>query len=377
MASGCSASCGSSSGGDVARAGALALAGLLISVALAGTPAEAFQNRRGLQAYQRMIADSRREQASIRDSITRLNRQARYPLAGSGGNAAVEAVGLLGRTAGRLAAASSGDGDFDDPPTVPRPLTRAEKIRILEQNAAAGDVEAHLLLEQMHREGHGVPRDPARALQHLEKAAALGHLPSQRLAAMRLYTGTDAPEDATRAARWFEAAALQGDAESQYAIGVLHALGEGVPQDDARAVAWYRKAAAAGSRGGQHAMGIRHLDGKGVPQDDAEAMAWFRRAAEQGYAPAQYNLGSMYRDGRGAPKGDESRTIAAGLYLQAARQGLAEAQYMLGLMHTTGVGVPRDLRQAEHWWAKAAEQGDAESAQLLEGLRRHVRQNGY
>ncbi len=353
--------------------GAMALAAVLALGASAG-PAEAFQNRRGLQSYQRTILDARREQASIRDSITRLNRQARYP---SAGNGAVEAVGLLGRMAGRMASASADGEDFDDPPSAPRPLTRAEKVRILEQQAAQGDLQAHLLLEQLHREGHGVPKDPARALRHLEQAAVLGHLPSQQLAAMRLYTGRDAPEDAARAARWFEAAAQQGDAESQYAIGVMLALGEGVAQDDDRAVAWYAKAAAGGSRGGQHAMGIRHLDGRGVRQDDAQAMAWFRRAADQGYAPAQYNLAGMYRDGRGVAKSDEHMAIAASLYLQAAQQGLADAQYMLGLMHTTGVGTPRDLRQAELWWQRAADQGDAESARLLEGLRQHVRQKGY
>jgi TPR repeat protein len=352
---------------------AMVTAAVLAALSVAG-PAEAFQNRRGLQSYQRTILDARREQASIRDSITRLNRQARYP---SAGNGAVEAVGLLGRMAGRMAAASADDEDFDDPPSVPRPLTRAEKIRILEQQSAQGDVQAHLLLEQLYREGHGVPKDPARALGHLEQAATLGHLPSQQLAAMRLYTGREAPEDAARAARWFEAAAAQGDAESQYAIGVLYALGEGVARDDARAVAWYTKAANGGSRGGQHAMGIRHLDGKGVRQDDAQALAWFRRAADQGYAPAQYNLASMYRDGRGVAKSDEHMALAAGLYLKAAQQGLPDAQYMLGLMHTTGVGTARDLRQAEHWWARAAEQGDEESARLLEGLRQHVRHKGY
>lgn len=357
------------------RAAAWALFALAVLLTASG-PADAFQNRRGLQAYQRIILDSRREQAGIRDSIARLNRQARYPLAGSG-SAVGDAVALLGRTAGRMAAQSARDGDFDDPPDVPRPMTRAEKIRIVEQDAAQGNVEANLLLEQMHREGHGVTASAARALLYLERAAAAGHLPSQKQAAGRFYTGDGAPLDAARAARWFEAAAQQGDADSQYAIGVLCALGDGVAQDDARAVAWYAKAAERGSRGGQHAMGIRHLDGKGVPQDDAKAMAWFRRAAEQGYAPAQYNLATMYREGRGVPKGEASLAEAGRLYLEAAQQGLADAQYMLGLMHTTGVGAARDLRQAEHWWSKAAEQGDEESARLLDGLRRHVRQNGY
>ena len=50
--------------------------------------------------------------------------------------------------------------------------------------------------------------------------------------------------------------------------------------------------------------------------------------------------------------------------LQVAEQGNAKAQFYLGVMYANGQGVRQNEKQAEHWYRKAAEQGDA-SAQYI------------
>ena len=43
-----------------------------------------------------------------------------------------------------------------------------------------------------------------------------------------------------------------------------------------------------------------------------------------------------------------------------AEQGDASAQYRLGYYYLKGLeGLTQDAKQAEEWWSKAAEQGDA------------------
>ena len=57
-------------------------------------------------------------------------------------------------------------------------------------------------------------------------------------------------------------------------------------------------------------------------------------------------------------------------FRQAAEQGCTVAQYNLALSYQQGRGVPKDANQADKWFLKAAEAGDA-SAQSHLGMRLH------
>ncbi|MDU4876005.1 MAG: SEL1-like repeat protein, partial [Neisseria subflava] len=46
---------------------------------------------------------------------------------------------------------------------------------------------------------------------------------------------------------------------------------------------------------------------------------------------------------------------------QEAKQGNAASQFNLGLMYYLGKGATKDYKQAEHWFRRAAEQGDVEA----------------
>ena len=135
-------------------------------------------------------------------------------------------------------------------------------------------------------------------------------------------------------------------------------------EQDVPDFAMVQKAAEQGGAEAQSNLGFMYVKGQGVPKDEAKAVHWWTKAAEQGDAVAQNNLGVMYAKGQGVPK-DEAK--AAQLFQKAvvvlqkeAEHGDARAQYNLGNGYYNGVGVPKDDAKAVHWWAKAAEQGDAE-----------------
>ena len=130
----------------------------------------------------------------------------------------------------------------------------------------------------------------------------------------------------------------------------------------------------------QFMMGAMYNSGQGVARDYVEAVKWFLNAAEQGHTQAQYNLGRMYQNGRGvqqdAPCGPRQISLwelmyanrqgvpqdyieAEKWYRKAAEQGDASAQNNLGLMYHEGQGVPQDYIEAIKWYRKAAEQGHA------------------
>ena len=55
-------------------------------------------------------------------------------------------------------------------------------------------------------------------------------------------------------------------------------------------------------------------------------------------------------------------------YTRAAELGNAEAQYKLGCCYETGDGVEKDLKEAEYWFRKSAEQGEEQAQAALKRL---------
>ena len=171
--------------------------------------------------------------------------------------------------------------------------------------------------------------------------------------------GEGVPRDDAEAIEWFLKAARQDEAGAQCILGLMYEEGKGTRQDAAEAVMWYRRAARQGdeealnnltamcNRGNsiaQFNLGLMYEEGEGVLQDEAEAAKWYRRAAEQehedalnrlmemcerGIAVAQFNLGGMYQDGEGVPQDDEE---AAKWYRKAAEQGHATAKLRVDKM---------------------------------------------
>jgi hypothetical protein len=91
--------------------------------------------------------------------------------------------------------------------------------------------------------------------------------------------------------------------------------------------------------------------------------AWYLGATERQKATDNYNLGLAYENGQGVPK-DEAQ--ADSWFRKAAEQGNADAQERLGEMYSYGQGgIAKDETLAVSWFRKAAEQGNAAAQNSL------------
>jgi cell division septation protein DedD len=90
----------------------------------------------------------------------------------------------------------------------------------------------------------------------------------------------------------------------------------------------------------------------------AAAIAEWRPLADRGDADAQFNLGQAYKLGRGVPT---DLRIAQGWYEKAAQQGHAQAQAILGLI----LFQNGQRAAAMPWLRKGADSGDARAQYVL------------
>ena len=97
--------------------------------------------------------------------------------------------------------------------------------------------------------------------------------------------------------------------------------------------------------------------------DFDRAFPILRSGAEAGDANAQYLLGTLYRLGAGAPQ-DEYRAFH--WYRVAAKEDMPEAQFQVGLMFLRGEGVTAREDEALEWLSRAADNGYARAAEVLE-----------
>ena len=95
------------------------------------------------------------------------------------------------------------------------------------------------------------------------------------------------------------------------------------------------------------------------------AVAQYQKSATQQYAPAQNNLGFMYENGLGVPK--DLRQANAWVR-KAAENGDQTAQFGLGVVYENGRGVQKNLAQSITWYRKAAEQGYSEGLVAIQRL---------
>ena len=163
-----------------------------------------------------------------------------------------------------------------------RPGQRAESLKLFEQAARGGDVDAAFQLGEMLRVGVvGVAAAPAAA------------------------------------APWYARAAGQNHARAALMLGILYKNGDGVARDDAQAAHWLR---AASDLGNPHAMFLLsniYQQGRGVAQDSAQARHLLEEAAEHEYPPAIQELAMTVQLGDALSPKDERR---AGYLLKEAAE---------------------------------------------------------
>ncbi|TCK05852.1 hypothetical protein CLV83_2786 [Marinobacterium mangrovicola] len=82
-------------------------------------------------------------------------------------------------------------------------------------------------------------------------------------------------------------------------------------------------------------------------------------------AEARFNLGILYDDGLGV-EADLHRALA--YYREAALAGSRSASYRLGLLYLRDPRMATDIDEARYWLSRAALDGDADAAKLLQGM---------
>ena len=73
-------------------------------------------------------------------------------------------------------------------------------------------------------------------------AAAQGYASAQFNLGIKYKYGHGVPRDPAEAVNWFRKAARLGNAYAQYNLGFMYFMGQGVAQDYTEAMAWYQPA---------------------------------------------------------------------------------------------------------------------------------------
>ena len=286
----------------------------------------------------------------------------------------------------------------------------------LRRRAGSGDLEAANCLGRLYREGRGVDLDYFEALAWFRRTANQDHADGQFQLGKMYRDGLGVPRNYCQAVEWFRKAAEQGDADAECALGVAYRDGCGVEEKDPEeAVGWFFRAAEKGyvpayfelkrMRRKHRASAARaQEDEKAVkaPMEDAlkravEVLSSEERSDPSYNAEAAFALGVAYRDRCGAEEDgakatEKFRSAARGGHAWAYRELTklspadpvdwqnhnkdlkwavekfrrrfershdAEAAFALGIAYRDGCGVEKNGAEAENWFRKAAEQGNA------------------
>jgi len=113
------------------------------------------------------------------------------------------------------------------------------------QMAENGCPYSQCILGIMHKDGVGVPKDPAKAVEWFRLSAHQGFADAERWLGHLYLTGQGVPKDPAKAREWLKKAAEHGVVEAQYELGNLEAKSD-IPAQVAEGKEWLKKAGAAG-----------------------------------------------------------------------------------------------------------------------------------
>ncbi len=121
--------------------------------------------------------------------------------------------------------------------------------------AEEGVVGAQYGIAVMYENGHGVPKDEAKALEWYLRAAEQGDANAQFMAAVIYGRGTAVKYDLFERLKWYHKAAEQGHIMAQFFLAMSYFEGNGAPQDSVLGFFWANLALE--STTGPDAQGIR------------------------------------------------------------------------------------------------------------------------
>lgn len=272
--------------------------------------------------------------------------------------------------------------------------------------ADLGNTEAMYNLALMHKHGHGVPIDFAKAHSYLVKAASQplfmsgpGNIPRLGVALAHNSLGIDYREgfgvavDLEKSFKHFKISAEGGDAYGASNLGCAYQAGLGTSVDILKAIEAYTQAAEKDHPPAQYNLGLIYFQGDpGVVNKDIElARKWLTRAselgdsdstlflsrldncslkslqtaAETGNAKAMFELADAYENGVDLPEPDLEKALY--WFKKAKNKKLPEAQFRLGLLYLYKIPTTMEPDRIEKGiqWIKRAAQLNVPQAQIL------------
>jgi TPR repeat protein len=131
-----------------------------------------------------------------------------------------------------------------------------------------------------------------------------------------------------------------GDVQAMVKLASMYFHGKGVERDLAESFKWTRQAAFKGNSTAQNNLGYMFDEGKGTRKDPVEALKWYRTSANFGCVAGQVNLGFVLERGRGLPNDTKDLKQANDWYQKAADQGNSVAKRNLYLFAQQGISFP-------------------------------------
>ena len=165
-----------------------------------------------------------------------------------------------------------------DVPVIPQGITDSATVAAI----ASGDPVAMYDLGTKLREGRGIERDQAAALNWFKASSELGHIPSTIRYAKMLEKGEGTLKDVSGAMTFYQRAADKGSREATHALAALYASGTNGVADFKQAFTLFDRAARAGNVDSQYNLGVLYAAGQGTKVNLAESYKWFAIAAQGG-----------------------------------------------------------------------------------------------
>lgn len=246
-------------------------------------------------------------------------------------------------------------------------------------NAEQGDSEIKCNLGIMYKIGKGTKRDFQKALYWFTKASEEGYekakyqignmyeygegVKQNYLKALDYYIEVGKPISKNTIDKYKEIAE-NGDSELQYKLGYMYENGIGVPKNSKSAFYWYENAANNGIRDANNKLAWFYYCGKSVTKNIDKAIDLFSKHAEIGDASTQCLLANIYEY-------DEcDYENALKWYEKASAKGDCHATHNLALLYFEGEGTEKNPEKAFELLKKAAEQGNEDSLEVLENLKK-------
>ncbi|KAJ1906642.1 hypothetical protein LPJ81_001241 [Coemansia sp. IMI 209127] len=274
--------------------------------------------------------------------------------------------------------------------------------------------EAQFFLGTIHSRGiYGVERDDTKAFSYYQQASKSQHAEANYRTAVCYEVGVGTRRDPTRALQFYRKSAAQSNVPAMYKLGLILIKGLlGAAASPREGITWLKRAAENATPEcphGLHELALCHEtdDIPGILQDLSYSRELYIKAGKLGYLPSQVRLGQAYEYGtlgcpidarksigwytRAAEKNDADAELAlSGWYLtgadpflpqndveaylwarRAADRGLAKAEYAVGYYYECGIGVTQpDVKEAQKWYAKAAQQQNRRALSRLKELRK-------